>query len=544
MKTKPSPRNESIPRSHASTLPRLAITAAALALALGSTHALAQRVMGIDVSSYQGTPNWSSVRSSGITFAWAKATEGTTITDGDFTYNENNGKAAGVYMGAYHFAHPNSASPSSEAGHFWAVAGGYIQRDGKSLMPTLDFEVFSGVVGASSYSDWANKWCNIIVSDAGAAGASVRPVIYTSSCSAGNFDGSVAQWIPWIANYNGQNPQTGTPWSVCGGYDVWGAGVWDAWQYSSSGSVPGIAGAVDLDVFNGSLSSLTSTLLIAGPPSGGQAFGDFSGDGRTDYVIFRPSTATWYIRTSDTGAVSAWPFGNVGDIPLIGNWTTATRGNFALFRPSTAMWYVRQLDGTINSFQWGQTGDIPLIGAWSGQMRDQVCFRPSNGTWYIRYGDTGLTTTVSAWGQTGDIPLVGNWGGAGMMDQTLFRPSSGTWYVRIGGGPNGGQTYSFPWGQSGDIPLIGAWSGQMRDSAMFRPSNGTWYIRFGDTGNTTSFVFGQNGDQPMVGNIFGNGMIDQIVFRSSNNTWYVRDGHTGQVYNFGFGSPGDQLVHE
>ena len=55
-------------------------------------------------------------------------------------------------MGAYHFAHPNSATPASEASHFWSVAGGYIKADGKTLMPMLDMEVFSGVDGASTYS--------------------------------------------------------------------------------------------------------------------------------------------------------------------------------------------------------------------------------------------------------------------------------------------------------------------------------------------------------------------------------------------------------
>ncbi|EEF59098.1 GH25 family lysozyme, partial [Pedosphaera parvula] len=61
---------------------------------------MAQRPHGIDVSSYQGTPNWTSVKNCGWTFAWAKATEGVSITDGSYRYNINNGKAAGVYMGA------------------------------------------------------------------------------------------------------------------------------------------------------------------------------------------------------------------------------------------------------------------------------------------------------------------------------------------------------------------------------------------------------------------------------------------------------------
>jgi hypothetical protein len=105
----------------------------ALLLAGAALPALAQRPLGIDVSSYQGGGiNWTSVKGAGIQFAWAKATESTTITDPDFAVNENNGKAAGVYMGAYHFAHPNLNTPGAEAGHFWSVAGGYIKADGKS----------------------------------------------------------------------------------------------------------------------------------------------------------------------------------------------------------------------------------------------------------------------------------------------------------------------------------------------------------------------------------------------------------------------------
>jgi hypothetical protein len=63
----------------------------------------AQRPLGLDVSHYQGQPDWTSVRGSGITFSWAKATEGLNTGDADFTYNELNGKAAGVYMGALPF---------------------------------------------------------------------------------------------------------------------------------------------------------------------------------------------------------------------------------------------------------------------------------------------------------------------------------------------------------------------------------------------------------------------------------------------------------
>ena len=81
---------------------------AALALAFGSHQAQANNLFGIDVSSYQGSITWSSVQAAGISFAWAKATEGLGYQDAYFIGNQNDGKAAGVYMGAYHYAHPEA----------------------------------------------------------------------------------------------------------------------------------------------------------------------------------------------------------------------------------------------------------------------------------------------------------------------------------------------------------------------------------------------------------------------------------------------------
>ena len=185
----------------------------------------------------------------------------------------NNGKAAGVYMGAYHFAHPNSATPGSEENHFWSVAGSHIQADGKTLMPMLDMEEFVGLDGASSYSDWANQWCNDAVSDAGSAGVRIKPAIYVSACNACEFNSSVAQWGSDIADYNGENVYTGTPWSTCTSCEVWGSGVWNFWQVSSTGAISGISGDVDLDGFNGTLSSLVSTMVATTSVSAGENLG-------------------------------------------------------------------------------------------------------------------------------------------------------------------------------------------------------------------------------------------------------------------------------
>src|SRR5665213_3510558 len=137
-------------------LHRVATIAAAILLAFEPGRALAQRPLGVDVSSYQGSINWTSVKGAGITFAWAKATEGNYYQDVDYAGNMSNGKTAGVYMGAYHFARPDLNKASTEAGYFWSFAKGYIKGDGKSYQPMLDFETFNGVVGAANYADWVN----------------------------------------------------------------------------------------------------------------------------------------------------------------------------------------------------------------------------------------------------------------------------------------------------------------------------------------------------------------------------------------------------
>ncbi len=242
------------------------ITLVALALTLGAGHAIAQRASGIDVSRWQATINWTSVAGSGITFAWAQATRGAYLTNVNFVANMVNGKAAGVLMGAYHYAEPGTNSPSVEADYFWNLAGPYIKADGKTLMPMLDMEVFNGHVGATSYSDWANQWYNLVLGKAAAAGVTIHPVMYSSACSYCNMNSTCSAFGAWVANYSGADPQTGTPWSACSGCNLWGSGIWNFWQYSSTGAVPGISGNVDLDVFNGTVAQLSTWVATAAGP--------------------------------------------------------------------------------------------------------------------------------------------------------------------------------------------------------------------------------------------------------------------------------------
>lgn len=223
---------------------------------------MAQRPMGIDVSTYQGKGlNWPAIKNSGIAFAYAKATEGNGSADDAFLINETNAVAAGVPIGAYHYArfdlNTGTNGAAAEAAWFWSVAKAYIVPSGGYLTPMLDVEASFGGYDKTSLSQWVDQWCLSVSNSAKAVGVTVTPVIYISASPASNYlDSSATQWIPWIADWGG-DPQTGGPGST----SPWS--TWVLWQYGGT-TIPGWTNTVDGDVFNGTGTGLTNTLLLTG----------------------------------------------------------------------------------------------------------------------------------------------------------------------------------------------------------------------------------------------------------------------------------------
>ncbi len=250
---------------------RLLMTASlGLLTILGACRGMAQpRPLGTDVSHYQGTINWTNVKSAGITFAWAKATESTGYTDPFFTVNQDNARAVGIPIGGYHFARP-SANPNltgansadSEAAHYWNVVSNYVNADGLSMIPMLDWEDIYATNGAgfttAQMSAWVNQWCNTVSNYAQAKGISgLKPIVYTGvwySTPAGSYPGlntTVTNWPSWIAAYPvNPDPQNGGPSSSF----PWP--TWNFWQYADTNVSGG-----DSDVFKGTASSLTAYLV-------------------------------------------------------------------------------------------------------------------------------------------------------------------------------------------------------------------------------------------------------------------------------------------
>ena len=356
---------------------------------LATTTARAQRAYGIDVYSGSGTITWTTVKSADITFAWTKATEGTYYQDANLSANEVNGKAAGVYMGAYDFCRPDQNSPSTEANFFWNYAKNYIKNDGKTLMPMLDFETFNGVVGASSYADWVNQWCYDVQTNAAAVGVNVTPVIYCSACSgACDLDSEDAVWGAWIADYNGQNPQTGTPWSTCTSCEAWGPGVWNFWQFTSTTNVPGVpgdsSGNCDADVFNGTASQVALT-YVAGSIAVTSA--------PTNTTVAAGANVTFNVTASTSGSqlTYQWRF-DQANIPnantssyTITNVQIANAGNYSVL--------VTNSNGSILTTPVFLTVIAPLVNAPNSALdpSNMVNWWTGDGNFDDIYGVTNLT---------------------------------------------------------------------------------------------------------------------------------------------------------
>lgn len=238
-------------------------------------------VNGIDISVYQGSisaAQWQQIKASGVQFVFARVSLGSCCDhDANYVNNLNGAIAAGIPIGPYSvgYPHTNMSDPNdaaNEANYLISLTKSYYQGSGLMLRPVLDLEL--GNLGKTFTSNWVVQWANTIK-----AGLGVDPIIYTYTSYASNeLNSSVTSYPLWIANYNYAPPST-LPASK---YVPWSS--YKFWQYSSTGSVPGISGNVDLDVYNGTF------LQMIQQYSPNYSNGDYNNNGvvdAADYVLWR-----------------------------------------------------------------------------------------------------------------------------------------------------------------------------------------------------------------------------------------------------------------
>lgn len=199
-------------------------------------------VEGIDVSSFQGNVNWQAVRGAGKQFAGIKATEGLGYRCPTFPRNWQRSRVRGLIRIAYHFLRPEL--PGSMQADF---LHGYV-RDSGHFVPgdavMLDLEENDGQP-AKAVVLCAEQFVRQILQQ-----TECGVFIYTGPWFWGSLlgdplSGTLGKCPLWLADYGPSVPALRN----------WPGGL-SIWQYSETGHVPGIGGAVDLDRFYGSIQGL------------------------------------------------------------------------------------------------------------------------------------------------------------------------------------------------------------------------------------------------------------------------------------------------
>jgi len=246
-------------------------------------------------------------------------------------------------------------------------------------------------------------------------------------------------------------------------------------------------------------------------------------DGRgINSSVFSPTTGEWQM--ADDSIMNQANFRRADDVIAPGDYDGDNKVDFAVFRPSTGVWHLQQSTTGFVSIRFGQNGDVPVPADFDADGKTDIAvWRPSTGMWYIQQSIVGFR--AQQWGMAGDLPLTGDYDGDGKADVAVWRPSTGMWAVLP-------STAAIPvyetFGHSGDRAINADFDGNgVSDFAVYRPSNGAWYMLDAKTRNFTSYDFGISDDVPVAADYDGDGKIDVAVFRPSTNYRYALNSSDG-----------------
>lgn len=193
-------------------------------------------VRGVDVSSYQGDIDWKTLASQDISFAFIKATEGSSFTDPHFAYNYEQAQQTHLRIGAYHFFSYDSGG-DTQAEHFIST----VYPVDNMLPPVIDLEFYGDYDKNPPDRETVRQQLDIML-DKLQSHYGMKPIIYATEKSYSLYlAGSYDAYDIWIRNVIGKpnlSDQRG----------------WTFWQYTNRARLKGYHGKekfIDLNVFDG-----------------------------------------------------------------------------------------------------------------------------------------------------------------------------------------------------------------------------------------------------------------------------------------------------
>lgn len=205
-------------------------------------------IHGIDVSHFNGTINWSAVPKSEAAFVYHKATQGATYKDPMLSANMASLEQLGFLYGGYHFFVFSGDSVPDQVQNFLSCGIDFSKKG--VLPPVLDVEwqatpELNQYISSNQAACVAavQQWLSSVAQTTGRT-----PIIYTNTSFWHDYLGNPAgfeNYPLWIASYTPAPPALPPGWSN-----------YTMWQYSEQGSVTGITGNVDQDLFNGNMLQL------------------------------------------------------------------------------------------------------------------------------------------------------------------------------------------------------------------------------------------------------------------------------------------------
>lgn len=202
---------------------------------------ISYEIRGVDVSAYQGNIDWETLASQNLSFAFIKATEGSSHVDSQFSTNWTNARKTNLRVGAYHFMSFES-SGENQAENFINI----VDKESDALPPVIDVEYYGSFTASTVTQDTVDSVLGPLEKKL-RRHYGKKPIIYTTpeiykKFIRGNYSNDI-----WIADSTLSQLPGGDDWTFC--------------QYSISGTLKGYSGgvsAIDLDVWHGSAFGLAA----------------------------------------------------------------------------------------------------------------------------------------------------------------------------------------------------------------------------------------------------------------------------------------------